>query len=376
MSRTLQRFILLLAASTALTVAGCAFAAPTRSVQPTIVPAPTSTSTTTPFPTSTVEPTVPPTLAPSPSRTATLRPSATPTLKPIAYGAIAHQHLQALSGGIGARVAGTPQEAQAAQYIRAAFEKLGYQTELQPFSVTARVNRVKTNFNSANVIAVKPGMSSSVIIVGAHYDSTDDGKGADDNASGVAVMLEVAEQVKNILTPYTIRFVGFGSEEIDLNGSRFYVDQMSETDKQNTIGMLNLDSLIAGDVTYVYGDAGSTRSIRDWILKTAGANFQLETRPVKDLDSPDGTPCDCADYRPFQTAGIPFAYFEATNWALGKKDGYTQVNLQLGKRGEIWHTEYDKLDYIESTFPGRIDQHLSEFVTLVYDIMTQYKVQK
>ena len=204
------------------------------------------------------------------------------------------------------------------------------------------------------------------MIVGAHYDSTDDGKGADDNSSGVAVMLEVAEQVKNILTPYTIRFIGFGSEEIDLNGSRYYVDQMSETDKQNTVGMVNLDSLIAGDVTYVYGDAGSTRSIRDWILKTAGANFQLETRPVKDL----------ADYRPFQTAGIPFAYFEATNWALGKKDGYTQVNLQLGKQGEIWHTQYDKLDYIESTFPGRIDQHLNEFVTLVYDIMTQYKVQK
>jgi alkaline phosphatase isozyme conversion protein len=189
-------------------------------------------------------------------------------------------------------------------------------------------------------------------------------------------MLETAEKIKNIQTPYTIRFIAFGSEEIDLNGSRYYVDQMSGTDKQNTIGMINLDSLTAGDIAYVYGDAGSARSIRDWILKTAGASFQLQTRPVKDLDASDGTPCDCADYGPFQAAGIPFAYFEATNWNLGKQDGYTQVNLQFGKRGEIWHTEYDNLAYIESTFPGRIDQHLSQFVTLVYDILTQFEIPK
>ncbi len=289
-------------------------------------------------------------------------------------GLIARQHLYALSETIGARVAGSPKEAQAAQYIQTTFEKLGYKTELQSFSVTTRVNGAKTTYKSANVIAVKPGLSSSVIIVGAHYDSTDDGKGADDNASGVAVMLEVAEKVKDLPTPYTVRFIAFGSEEVDLNGSHFYVDQMNGTDRQNTIGMINLDSLTAGDIAYVYGDAGSARSIRDWILKTTGANFPLETRDVKDLDESDGTPCDCADYGSFQAAGIPFAYFEATNWNLGKKDGYTQVNLQLGKRGEIWHTQYDNLGYIDSTFPGRIDQHLNLFITLVYNTLTQFKV--
>ncbi|MDE3089102.1 MAG: M20/M25/M40 family metallo-hydrolase [Chloroflexota bacterium] len=376
MTRPLPRFFLLLGIFIALSAAGCTSATPAPIAQPAIVSTLAPTSTSTPSPTSTAEPTAPPTLTATPSPTATLRPTATPTLKAIANGTIARQHLQALSETIGARVAGTPQETQAARYIQTALQKLGYLPQLQSFSVTARVNRAKTTFNSANVIAVKPGLSNSVIIVGAHYDSTDDGKGADDNASGVAVMLETAEKVKNIQTPYTIRFIAFGSEEIDLNGSRYYVDQLSETDKQNTVGMINLDSLIAGDITYVYGDAGSARSIRDWILKTAGASFQLETRPVKDLDAPDGTPCDCADYGPFQAAGIPFAYFEATNWNLGKKDGYTQVNLQLGKRGEIWHTEYDNLGYIESTFPGRIDQHLNQFVALLYDMLTQFKVPR
>ncbi len=148
---------------------------------------------------------------------------------------------------------------------------------------------------------------------------------------------------------------------------------MSRTDRQNTIGMINLDSLTAGDIAYVYGDAGSARSIRDWILKIASARFPLATRDAKDLDEPDGTPCDCADYGPFQAAGIPFAYFEATNWNLGKRDGYTQVDLQFGQRGEIWHTKFDTLTYIDATFPGRIDQHLQLFITLLYETLTQFK---
>lgn len=223
------------------------------------------------------------------------------------------------------------------------------------------------------MIATKPDASNSVLIVGAHYDSTGDGKCADDNASGVAVMLEVAEKVKDVATPYTIRFIAFGAEEIDLNGARFYVEQMSRTDKQNIIGMINLDSLIAGEIAYVYGDAGSPRSIRNWILKIASARFPLATRDARDLDEPDGTPCDCADYGPFQAVGIPFAYFEATNWNLGKRDGYIQVDLQFGQRGEIWHTKFDTLAYIDATFPGRIDQHLQLFITLLYETLTQFK---
>lgn len=374
MSRISSRICLLLAIFAALFAAGCATATLTPTPQPTAVPTLAPTSTSTPRPTSTIEPKVPPTLTPVPTATATPRPTATPTTKPIVNGSIARRHLQALSETIGARAAGSPQEAQAAEYIQTALGSLGYKTELQSFSVTTRARGGRTTFKSANVIAVKPGLSNSTIIVGAHYDSTDDGKGADDNASGVAVMLEVAEKVKDIPTPYTIRFVAFGSEEIDLDGSHFYVDQMSGADQQNTIGMINLDGLIAGDIAYVYGDAGSARSIRDWMLKTAGANFPLETRDVKELDDPDGTPCDCADYGPFQAAGIPFAFFEATNWNLGKKDGETQVSLQFGKRGVIRHTQYDNLGYIDATFPGRIDQRLNLFVTLLYDTLTQFKV--
>ncbi|MGE5777245.1 MAG: M20/M25/M40 family metallo-hydrolase, partial [Chloroflexota bacterium] len=132
-------------------------------------------------------------------------------------GQIAYAHIEALSEEIGPRVAGTSAEAQAAQYIVMEFERLGYVSELRPFKVTEKGKTI----SSANVIAVKPGASSREIIVGAHYDSVKTGRGADDNASGVAVILEVAERLRGKETPYTIRFVLFGAEELGLLGSKY-----------------------------------------------------------------------------------------------------------------------------------------------------------
>jgi hypothetical protein len=124
--------------------------------------------------------------------TATLAPVSTGTTVPV-YGQIALKHIEALSEGIGPRQAGTTDESKAAQYIEAALKELGYQTSLQPFTFPGADG---TTQYSTNVIAVKAGQSTKVLIVGAHYDSIPAGKGADDNASGVAVMLEAAELVK------------------------------------------------------------------------------------------------------------------------------------------------------------------------------------
>lgn len=288
-----------------------------------------------------------------------------------ANGLIARQHLAVLSDQIGPRLPGSPEEAEAAAYIEAVLAEYGYAPQRQPFALTTEEG---DELNSANIIAVKPGLSPREIIVGAHYDSVDDGNGADDNASGVAVMLETAKMLNDVQTPYTIRFIAFGAEEVGLNGSLFYVDQMSDADIRNTVGMINLDSLIAGDKAYVYGDAGSARSIRAWILRRAAeTGFYLEGKTAEDMDEWDGTPCDCADYGPFQAAGILFAYFEATNWELGDEDGLTQAEPEFGEDGVIRHTTYDNLDYIDTTFPDRIDQHLQLFVTLLTDTLTQFK---
>ena len=79
------------------------------------------------------------------------------------------------------------------------------------------------------------------------------------------------------------------------------------------------------------------------------------------------------DYDAFQQAGIPWMYFEATNWTLGDQDGYTQVDPQYGDQGAIIHTRYDNLQYLDQTFPGRVDQHLDLFVNVLHHILTEYR---
>jgi alkaline phosphatase isozyme conversion protein len=294
-----------------------------------------------------------------------------PTLEKPA-GQIAYAHVEAISEGIGPRVAGSAEETKTAQYIILEFEQLGYTSELRTFSATVKGKTI----NSANVIAIKPGESRQEIIVGAHYDSVRSGKGADDNASGVAVILETAERLREQTTPYTIRFILFGAEEVQLQGSKYYVEHMTPDELQNTIAMINLDSLTAGDIAYIYGDEGERGVIRDWALDFAAQNqLTLQTQPGENPEFPAGTTCDCSDHAPFQLAGIQYAYFESTNWSLGNKDGYTQVSPEYGVDGEIWHTEFDILEYINATFPDRMQERLNLYVTLLEAILTEYRLE-
>ena len=289
-----------------------------------------------------------------------------------AFGQSAREYLQAIAGDIGSREPGSDAEAETAVYIQGILEGFGYEVEVQPFTFIDEDDGEE--YSSANVIATKPGDSDEVIVVGAHYDSTyeEGSMGADDNASGVAVMLEAAEQLYDEETPYTIVFAAFGAEEYDLNGSTYYVDQMDEADLAQIINMINLDSLIAGDITYVYGTEGSDSTL-EWMLQDAdNMDAELEGKFGEDLDNEDGTPCECSDYDAFVKAGIPFAYFEATNWNLSP-DAMTQVDPQYGVDGEIRHTEYDTIEYLDETFPGRIDEHLNLYVSLLYDLLTQYQ---
>ena len=75
----------------------------------------------------------------------------------------------------------------------------------------------------------------------------------------------------------------------------------------------------------------------------------------------------------FKDRGIPWIYFEATNWGLGDKDGYTQVDPQYGEEGAIIHTEYDDLAYFDEVFLGRVERHLDLYVSVLYALLTEYE---
>lgn len=277
-------------------------------------------------------------------------------------GAMAYKHMEYLAYEIGQRIAGTESEREAAAYIEGQFERIGLETEIQEFTYTRRGE----TYSSSNVIAYKEGKSGKQIIVGAHYDSVSAGLGVDDNASGVGVLLETAEVLKNIKTPYSIVFVAFGAEEVGLQGSKYYANTMTEEEIANTVGMINLDSLAVGDQMYVYGNEGEDGFIRDQALAIAKKKkLDLETNPGLNPHYPAGTTGDWSDHAPFKALGIPYGYLEATNWEIGALDGYDQTV----EHGGIWHTENDTLEFIEAEYPGRIQEHLSTFSTVLTDLL-------
>ncbi|WP_110114016.1 M20/M25/M40 family metallo-hydrolase [Bacillus sp. CGMCC 1.16541] len=284
-------------------------------------------------------------------------------------GQVAYKHMAYISETIGTRVMGTEKEKETSEYIQRKLRKLGYDTEVQPFTFT----RKGTSISSENVIATKKGKSKKELIVGAHYDSVATAKGADDNASSVGVILETAKALQKKKTPYTIKFVLFGAEEGGLNGSNYYVSQMSEKEKNNTVAMINLDSLVAGDYMYVYGSKEEKGWVRDHALKIADKKkLDLTTNPGVNPEYPKGTTGDWSDHAPFEKAGIPIAYFEATNWEIGDQDGYTQTV----KHGAIWHTEKDNISFLEKEFPGRIEERLHTFTTVLTELLVSVKKEK
>lgn len=115
--------------------------------------------------------------------------------------------VQQLAGTIGVRHARRPQALEAAaRHIRASLVAAGYAVSEQAFSVGTRV---------ANLEAVLKGRSrpDERVIIGAHYDTAALTPGADDNASGVAVLLELARQLRGKTFARSIHFVAFTNEE-------------------------------------------------------------------------------------------------------------------------------------------------------------------
>ncbi|MCP4771248.1 MAG: M20/M25/M40 family metallo-hydrolase [Planctomycetes bacterium] len=98
---------------------------------------------------------------------------------------------------------------------------------------------------SVNLIAEKRGTKypNKIVEIGAHYDTVPFSPGADDNASGVAGVLEAARVLRDLPTERTIRFCFFGLEEMGLIGSQSHVAGFAKTPEREVLGLLNLEMI-------------------------------------------------------------------------------------------------------------------------------------
>ncbi|MBU8880376.1 M28 family peptidase [Bacillus sp. FJAT-29790] len=160
---------------------------------------------------------------------------------------------------------------------------------------------------SHNVIATKKPTNNkkdtnNIIVVGAHHDSVAGAPGANDDASGTAMTLELARVFKNVPTDTEVRFITFGAEELGLIGSTHYVDNLSDDEIDRTIANFNLDmvgSRDAGDLIMLTLD-GKPNLVTE-LGQASSARLNGEATPYGQGGR--------SDHVPFAEAGIPAALF-------------------------------------------------------------------
>ena len=188
--------------------------------------------------------------------------------------------------------------------------------------IEALITLTTKDLPSQNVIAEKKGPGESVVVLGGHYDSVPGIAGANDNASGAAVLVTLARMLADVDLPFTIRIVPFGSEELGLLGSRFYVESLSENELENTKAMLNFDALGTGSGVSVFGDGDITALVSD-------IGDQVNVDVAVTLGLRGGS----SDFASFREVGVPYLMFFG--------DDVSRI-----------HTERDTLEFVQAEMLG------------------------
>ena len=157
---------------------------------------------------------------------------------------------------------------------------------------------------SQNVLAEKAGSGQGVVVLGAHYDTVPGVQGANDNGSGTAVLLAIAEELAGHTLPFTVRFIAFGSVEVGLRGSAHYVDSLSGGQRDEIIAMLNFDALGGGESLEILGDGP--------LVDRAAELAQKEGIVVSKGRDRRGSSSDHASFR---RSGIPVLMFSAQEFS-------------------------------------------------------------
>ena len=160
--------------------------------------------------------------------------------------------------------------------------------------VRVRVDAVSEQRAARNVLAEVPGTSGDrVVMAGAHLDSVPEGPGINDDGSGVATLLALADRFGRGPRPRdTLRLGFWTAEELGLYGSRAYVRGLSETERRRLRSYVNLDMVGSPNaVLETYGRGDTEAALRR----------ELDARgPAPDRSSIGGA----SDHASFQRAGI------------------------------------------------------------------------
>lgn len=206
-------------------------------------------------------------------------------------------------------------------YIVSRLEAMGVQPapfgRLQPFQAPGRTREGVKRFNGVNIVGLIPGarVADRYIVVTAHYDhvGANDGQiyhGADDNASGVATMLELARRLKANPPEHSVLIVALDGEERGLLGAREFVKAPPVPLSAVSLN-LNFDMTARAETdghlwvtgTYQHPDL---RPILESVTAQGAVSFAFGKDTPRDTGENNWV--DASDHAAFHAAGVPFLY--------------------------------------------------------------------
>ena len=245
----------------------------------------------------------------------------------------------------GRRVAGDAEEKSAADYVAGRLRSMGYEVTVQKFAVPGGISR--------NVTAKKRGDDPRVLVLGGHLDTRPTTPGANDNALGCALVLEMARIFATEKPPVSLEFTMFGAEEYNdgtprdhHRGSRYHVAHMTKAQRAKTIGMISMDVVGYGSRLYTRTMKIGPMTMSDYLLQ------QAKKLGVKLSYSKDPGPTGWSDHEPYEKAGIPAVWLERLQDPQYHKPGDTTAHLQpsaIKATGRLILEAVRNLDAAEAT---------------------------
>lgn len=160
--------------------------------------------------------------------------------------------------------------------------------------------------------------NAKTVVIGGHYDGVDT-PAANDNASGICSVIEIARILSKEKLNVNLTFIAFGAEEIGLLGSKAYVRNLKSEELLKIFGMVNLDMVGVGDSLSVYTTGMNRKSnVADLSMKA------LEKFNLKGSRSTSNR----SDHFPFEEVGIPAAFYlyEGDKFYHTDEDSIEKIN--------------------------------------------------
>ena len=250
------------------------------------------------------------------------------------------------------RPSGAPTPHRSAHYIYKQFEKEGLAVEIHSFQFKQGFFGTGTGHNvvatqSCNVAQCRPAL-----VITAHYDhlgrkGNKHYPGANDNATGVAVMMDIARQLKGAQLERDIIYLATDAEERGLHGAKHFVSQLGE---QSVFLNINLDMLDIQKRNTLYALASfDMKSKKGAIVRhferyeVALSMFFSSKRMARRLNEPQIDWLRASDHYPFYRAKIPFIYFGS-----GVDDNHHTIDDSLAE------INFEKLTLVSKSMTGLV----------------------